>query len=69
MSNYYEFGPVVQEMLFKNISYIGPSANKDSNCWGQDIAKSISKSMENTRLSSFIFKTKGSKENKLKISW
>ena len=46
---------------------IRPSANKDSNCWGQDISKSISKSMANTRLSSCIFKTMGSKENLMVI--
>ena len=33
------------------------------------LLKSISKSMANTRLGSCIFKTMGSKENKLKISW
>ena len=48
---------------------IWPSANKDSNCWGQDISSSYSKSIENTRLSLCFFKTMASKENMLKISW
>ena len=48
---------------------IRPSANKDSNCWGQDISSSYSKSIENTRQSLCFFKTMASKENMLKISW
>ena len=48
---------------------IRPSANKDSNCWGQDISSSYSKSIENTRLSLCFIKTMASKENMLKISW
>ena len=34
----------------------------DSNCWGQDISNSNSKSIENTRLSLSFFKTMASKE-------
>ena len=49
-------------------SSIGPSANKDSNCWGQDISSSYSKSIKNTRLSLCFFKTMASKENMLKIT-
>ena len=48
---------------------IWPSANKDSNCWGQDISSSYSKSIENTRLSLCFFKTMASKEIMQKISW
>ena len=57
-----------RQRLILLTAHIRPSANKDSNCWGQDISKSISKIMVNTSLSSCIFKTMGSKENKLKIS-
>ena len=62
-------GKIVSAFMILLTAHIRPSANKDSNCWGQDISKSISKSMANTSLSSCIFKTMGSKENKLKISW
>ena len=48
--------------------HIWPSANKDSNCWGQDISSSYSKSIENTRLNLSFFKTMASKENMLKIN-
>ena len=58
-----------RQRLILLTAHIRPSANKDSNGWGQDISKSISKSMANTSLSSCIFKTMGSKENKLKILW
>ena len=56
-------------MTGKLFRYIGPSANKDSYCWGQDIPNNIFKSIEYIRLSSCIFKIKGPEENMLKISW
>ena len=71
-----QFSEECQQSMFRaeirNIyqsKLLRPSANKDSNCWGQDISSSYSKIIENTRLSLCFFKTMVSKENMLKISW
>ena len=56
-------------MVWAFVVSIGPSANKDSYCWGQDIPNNNFISIEYIRLSSGIFKMIGPEEIMLKISW